>query len=133
MLLMSCGTTPKTEDKVSPEKVPAYRCYGSFTDKDSVFLQLAYEGDNVRGDLVYKLFEKDKNIGSVEGRLHGDTILAVYKFVSEGKTSEREVAFLQQDGNLVEGFAPMDESGTHFRNKEEIDFTGIVLLPDRCK
>ena len=133
LILTSCGTSTKTEDKISPEKAPTYRCYGSYTDKDSVFLQIAYEGDNVRGDLIYKLYEKDKNIGSVEGKLHHDTIYAVYKFNSEGKQSEREVAFLQQGDNLIEGFAPMNDSGTRFKNRNELEFIGTVLTQDECR
>lgn len=129
-VLWTCGSTPKTEEKVTTETSTA--CYGSYTDRDSVFLSLTVAGEKVTGNLIYKLFEKDKNHGTLDGIVHGDTILAMYRFESEGKTSTREVAFLKQDNGLVEGFAPMDSTGIHFQNKDEIDFAGIVLQSDVC-
>lgn len=129
-VLWACGSTPKAEEKVVDET--STNCYGSYTDKDSVFLSLTVAGEKVTGNLIYKLFEKDKNHGTLEGVVHGDTILATYQVVSEGKTSAREVAFLRKDNSLVEGFAPMDSTGTHFQNKDEIDFTGIILASDEC-
>lgn len=129
--LWSCGSTPKSEEKVVAENSTS-TCYGSYTDKDSVFLKLTITGDKVVGDLTYKLFEKDRNRGTFEGILQGDTILASYQFQSEGTTSTREVAFLKKDNELVEGFAPMDSTGTHFLNKHDLDFAGIVLMPDEC-
>jgi hypothetical protein len=82
--------------------------------------------------LTYNIFEKDGNMGSLRGRVIGDTILAAYTFQSEGVTSVREVAFLKKDSILVEGFAPMDEAGEHFANRAELDFTGIVLNAVNC-
>jgi hypothetical protein len=132
LLLQACSTTPRTEEKIAQQN-SVYECYASHTDKDSVFLRLSFDGHQVKGDLTYKLFEKDKNHGVIEGTVHGDTIFAIYKFISEGKASVREVAFLRQgDTTLVEGFAPMNEDGTHFKNKAELDFTGTMLQSERC-
>jgi len=133
-LLLACGTASKTEEKPEGKNDSVvYKCYGSYTDKDSVFLKIIYEGDRVNGDIVYKLFEKDKNVGNFEGRLHGDTVFAVYSFLSEGRTSTREVAFLKQGDTLIEGFGPMDTSGTRFKNKGEVDFAGIILQAEGCR
>ncbi|MBA4057025.1 MAG: hypothetical protein C0490_20085 [Marivirga sp.] len=131
-LLWACGSTGKTEEKISEEQTPSYQCYGSYTDTDSVFLKLTFTGDDVTGDLTYKLYEKDKNQGTLTGVMHGDTLLAIYRFTSEGKTSIRDVAFIKQGNNLVEGFAPLDEEGVHFKSKNDIDFAGIVLQPGEC-
>jgi hypothetical protein len=131
ILFWSCGSTPKTEEKVVSDNSTS-SCYGSYTDKDSVFLKLTITGDRVVGDLTYKLYEKDRNRGTFEGVLQGDTIFASYQFQSEGKTSTREVAFLKKENQLVEGFAPMDSTGTHFMSKRDLDFAGIVLMPDEC-
>ena len=133
LLLASC-TASRTEEKPeSKNDSVLYKCYGSYTDKDSVFLKIIYEGDRVNGDIVYKLFEKDKNIGNFKGTLHGDTVFAVYNFFSEGRTSTREVAFLKKSDMLIEGFGPMDASGTRFKNKGEVDFAGIVLQAEGCR
>ena len=131
-MLWSCGSTGKTEEKAEPENTPSYQCYGSYTDTDSVFLKLTFLGDEVSGDLTYKLFEKDKNQGTIQGVMRGDTILATYQFTSEGRTSTREVAFLKKDNELVEGFAPMDKTGSHFKSRSDIDFTGIILESGDC-
>lgn len=131
-ILWACGSTGKTEEKITEDKTPSYQCYGSYTDTDSVFLKLTFLGDEVTGDLTYKLYEKDKNQGRLQGVMHGDTLLATYQFTSEGKTSTRDVAFLKQGNDLVEGFAPMDEEGVHFKSINDIDFAGIVLQPGEC-
>lgn len=131
-LLLACGTASRTEEKPETKNPALYNCYGSYTDKDSVFLKIVYQGDRVNGDIVYKLFEKDKNVGNFEGTLQGDTLFAVYNFVSEGTTSTREVAFLKKGDTLIEGFGTMDESGTRFKNKGELDFAGIVLQAESC-
>ena len=133
-LLLACGTASKTEEKPEAKNDSIlYKCFGSYTDKDSVFLKIVYDGDRVNGDIVYKLFEKDKNVGNFEGTLHGDTVFAVYNFFSEGKTSTREVAFLKKGDMLIEGFGQMDASGTRFKNKGEVDFAGIVLQAEGCR
>lgn len=132
-LLWACGSTGKTEEKIPEEQATSYQCYGSYTDTDSVFLKLTFLGDEVTGELTYKLNEKDKNQGTLQGTIHGDTLLATYQFTSEGKTSIRDVAFLKQGNDLVEGFAPMDEEGVHFKIKNDIDFTGIVLQQGECR
>jgi len=131
-LLWACGTTSKTDEKPNAENAPSYQCYGYYTDKDSVFLKLTFKDNEVTGDLTYKLYEKDKNKGTLQGVVHGDTLFATYQFTSEGQASVRDVAFLKKGNELVEGFAPMDESGTHFKNRNDLDFTGIVLQPDSC-
>ncbi|MEO8472465.1 MAG: hypothetical protein ABI477_09730 [Chryseolinea sp.] len=132
VVLYACGSTPKSEEKLSSENTTSSQCYGSYTDKDSVFMKLSFTGEAVKGDLTYKLYEKDKNFGTIDGVLRGDTIIGTYKFSSEGKISEREVAFLKQGEDLVEGFAPMNDNGTRFKNEADLDFTGIVLQSDDC-
>jgi hypothetical protein len=130
IILCSCGRT-KTNEKVN-EDGTVDQCYGSFTDKDSVFLKLSTTGEKVTGDLIYKLFEKDKNKGVLNGTLAGDTIFATYEFTSEGQTSTRDVAFLKKGNELIEGFAPTDQNGVHFINRHDIDFAGIVLQTEEC-
>ena len=95
-LLLACGTASKRKKSPRRKIIGIVKCYGSYADKDSVFLKIIYEGDRVNGDIVYRLFEKDKNVGNFEGTLHGDTVFAVYNFFSEGRTSTREVAFLKK-------------------------------------
>jgi hypothetical protein len=58
---------------------------------------------------LFKFYEKDSNKGVIDGKLNGDTLLADYKFMSEGIQSTRQVIFLIKDSNATEGYGPMEE------------------------
>ena len=122
----------KEEPVDSIQVAAGQSCYLYLSNKDTVKMTLTFDNQSVRGTLNYNIFEKDGNMGTIRGSIIGDTILATYTFESEGVTSAREVAFLKKGNTLVEGFAPMDESGTHFANRDELDFTGIVLNSTNC-
>jgi len=66
-------------------------CYRYAANKDTILLRIRTTGTKVNGTLVYNLFEKDKNTGTIEGELKGRTITADYTFMSEGVTSMRKV------------------------------------------
>ncbi len=87
------------------------------------------------GRLSYKFHEKDNNTGDLEGQLHGDTLLADYKFMSEGIQSTRQVIFLIKDNTAIEGYGNLEErSGKMvFKNQEEIIFgKGLILKKVPC-
>jgi hypothetical protein len=129
----SCNSKRLAQDeKILVQPAAAQSCYLHVSDKDTVKVTITYDQQSVRGALTYNLYEKDGSIGDFQGRMIGDTILAQYTFQSEGVKSVREVAFLKKNATLVEGFAPMDESGTHFANRAELDFAGIVLTEVDC-
>ncbi|MEX2592226.1 MAG: hypothetical protein WD426_05595 [Anditalea sp.] len=79
-------------------------CYLYATDRDTVFLELNPPvNGKVTGELNYLFYERDGNVGHIEGEIQGDTLLANYTFVSEGMTSVREVAFLLGGNQVMEG------------------------------
>jgi len=132
-LVILVGCNSKGFVKEEPKAASAAQtCFVYRNDKDTVRMILTFDNQSVVGELTYNIFEKDGNTGSIRGTVVGDTILATYSFKSEGVKSERDVAFLKKGSSLVEGFAPMDESGRHFANRAELDFTGIVLNPTNC-
>src|SRR5882757_5341997 len=97
VFLLSCNdgsTKAPVAEKNAIDSAAAY-CYYSARNRDTVFLHINVAGNKVTGDLEYNLYEKDKNKGSIQGMLKGDTLIAEYTFLSEGIESVREVAFLK--------------------------------------
>lgn len=111
-------------------------CYVRFKDQDSTYLNLMKKGETVTGTLDVRLHEKDRNSGTVAGLVKGDTLLLEYTFQSEGVQSVRQLAYLQHDGKLIEGFADVQEKNgkTSFKSLKDLIFGGSVVLEQSdCK
>ncbi len=111
-------------------------CYVENHNRDSTYLQLHTKGAQVTGKLDISLYEKDRNSGTVTGVVKGDTILLDYTFQSEGSESVRQLAYLQKEGKLIEGFAEVQEQNgkTVFKSLSSLKFDGsVVLEPAACK
>lgn len=93
-------------------------CYSYIKGKDTAHLTLITTGIASTGELSYVWFEKDRNTGSIEGELHGDTLVANYTFNSEGKQSVRQVVFLKKGNQLIEGFGDVEEKDGKVRFKD---------------
>jgi hypothetical protein len=112
MTLFSCK---KEADKAkAPETVaekPAIEeCYKGIVKEDTIAMTLIIKDNEITdGQLSYHLFEKDMNDGTLKGQINGDTIFADYTFMSEGKQSVREVAFLKQGNAYMEGYGDVRE------------------------
>jgi hypothetical protein len=125
-------TLPPVENKVM---IPVSSCYSTTTGKDSVFLKVEVFPNVVTGKLSYKIYQKDSNEGEFEGQLHGDTLLADYKFMSEGKESVRQVIFLIQNSMAIEGYGNMEEKNGKmlFKDTKGITFgKGLILKKVPC-
>jgi hypothetical protein len=84
---------------------------------------------------LYDFYEKDSNNGEFNGLIHGDTLLADYKFMSEGKLSTRQVIFLLKDSVAIEGYGDMEEKEGKmvFKNTSDITFgKGLLLNKADC-
>jgi hypothetical protein len=143
ILLLSCNgntkqstTVPEVEPaKAVPITEPA-SCYAMIKNKDKVLLHITITNNKVNGDLIYSFFEKDKNTGTVNGAIKGDTIFADYKFISEGKESVRQVAFLKKGDEFREGYGKVNKSNGQpdFSDNASIRFNGnVVLKKTDCK
>lgn len=146
VLLISCKkevkNTPIIEQRKGgsmeiPKEV-VKKCYSRMTKKDTILLSFSMKEDQTFvGELNYKLFEKDKNIGTLSGVQKGDTLIADYTFMSEGTTSVRQVAFLKKGNTYIEGFGYMIEDSKGrivFRHLNQLQFDGnIVLTKEDCK
>lgn len=136
-LAAACQQTDKQQqtDSSATDK-PATACYQLMTAQDTVSMQLTTKGDEATGSLTYNFYEKDRNQGTFTGTFHGDTLFAEYTFQSEGTQSIREVAFLRQDGELVEGYSDMEDQNGRFvfTDKHTLNFTeGIRLKKGTCQ
>jgi hypothetical protein len=78
----------------------------------------------VNGKLSYNLTGKDKNEGTIVGNMKGDTLIADYTFMSEGVSSQREVAFLKREGIFIEGYGDVVDSNgkVSFKDKSKLKF-----------
>lgn len=141
----ACNTNEKnrtgnTSDSASDTttmriQIPNTQCYANMNARDTVFLKLERFPNVVTGILKYKLYEKDANHGELDGKLYGDTLIADYKFESEGKESIRQVAFLIKGNIIKEGYGDMEERKGRmiFKNTDHINFNnGLQLNKIAC-
>ncbi|MCE7042456.1 hypothetical protein [Dyadobacter sp. CY312] len=139
IFMAACNSNPTQntalDTKRSDEDSTFNICYSSIVKKDTVLLNAHMSGDSVTGSLGYKLYEKDQNNGSILGKMYGDTLRGMYTFMSEGKESVREVAFIKKDSLLVEGYGALEEKNgkTVFKDPQQLKFDGIVLAKAPCK
>lgn len=140
-LLTSCGSQPEkteqqttTREKVKDE-VPM-TCYQYASQGDTVDLKLVHLGDSYSGSLVYLFKEKDRNMGTIQGVMRGDILVADYTFNSEGTKSIRQVAFKKVGNTYVEGYGEsVDENGVmKFKDVASLNFgSSIVLQQTACE
>ena len=127
------NTTVPTQEK---EPTPAVGCYAYYSGKDTVFLQVRITGNKISGNLMYHYFEKDKNDGTLQGEMKGDTLFALYTFRSEGVESSRAIAFLKKDESFIEGYGKVDAAtgAPDFSDKAAIRFDDkLPLKRTDCK
>lgn len=132
------GTTVKDTVATTPVtdiKLPGYMCFAKRSASDTFWLQLNVFENVVTGNLNYIFKEKDSNKGEFEGKMKGDTLIADYTFMSEGKRSVRQVAFLIKDSVATEGYGDLEEKEGKmvFKHPQSITFgKGIVMTKVSC-
>lgn len=132
---MDNSTIPSTADTVVKATIQLIACYERSNGQDTVRLQFENSNGSITGKLFYKLYQKDVNDGTITGTMEGDTLIARYRFGSEGKISERQVAFLKNGNQLIEGFGPVKEENGQFvfTNTDSLKFdTAYSLKPVPC-
>ena len=129
----------KEEDKTSEEtkeevievaSPPSLQvgCYSYDENGSKVVLEITEINDSIMGNLNYAFKEKDANTGTFSGVLKDSVLIGNYSFMSEGMVSSREVAFLVKENQLIEGFGELDETGTGFKDKDNISFSSSMPL-----
>ncbi|MEA9412026.1 hypothetical protein [Flavobacterium sp. PL02] len=137
LVLVSCKKEkqeeiiPSTVESAKIEESVGKQCFQSVTNKDTVMLTLNTNSHNeVDGQLTYKIYQKDKNEGTIIGSIKGDTLIADYTFKSEGVSSIREVAFLKKAGTFIEGYGDLIETNGKlvFKDKKLLKFDSKMTL-----
>lgn len=130
------GETPVSHvsDTMVVTPLQENRCYRFATAKDTVELHLTLNDSAATGSLSYHLAEKDRNEGTINGTMKGDTLKAEYRYHSEGVESVREVIFLQRGNDLQEGTGTQSEHEGKmvFNDPASISFNGLVLGKVDC-
>ncbi|WEK19982.1 MAG: hypothetical protein P0Y49_02290 [Candidatus Pedobacter colombiensis] len=148
LIMAACNSENKNKQPADNEKIAATNpptdlaistsdCYVHIKNRDTATLKINIDGQNLIGELNYKLFEKDSNKGEITGQIKGDTIIAEYTFNSEGMKSVREVAFVKKaDGNMYEGTGEvMEKNGKMvFKDHSALKFDdSMVFTKTACK
>jgi len=94
------ATTPVTKESLAG-------CYSQVYERDTSSLQVKLINDSLAGDLVYRIFEKDRNDGMFKGDLNNDILSGWYYFKSEGVMSVRQVVWKVSNGQLWPGMGEM--------------------------
>ncbi|WP_026705600.1 hypothetical protein [Flavobacterium soli] len=142
--LISCKNDPKEEvvvptvqEEMEIEEEAVKECYAVALKQDTISLTISVKDSSLEsGELQYNFFEKDKNQGTLVGNFKGDTLFADYTFMSEGKSSVREVVFLKKGNIFIEGYGDVEEKDgkTVFKDKKKLFFDSkIVLSKVDCK
>jgi hypothetical protein len=111
-------------------------CYRYIHNRDTVLLNTIYINGSVTGTLVYNFYEKDKNKGTIQGKMTGDILFADYSFSSEGIQSVRPITFRKIGENFIEGYGETENTNgkTFFKDPDSLNFAhSIVLKPYDCK
>ena len=106
------------------------QCYENQNGADTVQLRLTDSSGVVTGNLDYRIEGKDANTGTFKGNMYGDTLIADYRFRSEGKTSLRQIVFLRRDSFLIEGFGPVMKVNKQmkFKSRDSLTFNEVNRL-----
>ncbi len=143
LLILSSCEGPKKDTPIevafSPdeEQLEAINteCFRYFGERDTVLMTTHVDGTNVSGTLSYSISEKDKNTGTIEGKIRDSLIIAEYTFMSEGITSKRQVVFKNTEEGWKEGYGDMKSvDGIPVQvNIDSLDFShDMALAPVPC-
>lgn len=123
---------PETNEPI--ESSTLQTCYLGATGKDSVFVSLDDNLGTLTGKMRYKNFEKDSSHGDLMGTKNGDTLKLTYTFESEGTKSDREIYFLQKEGNIIEGIGAHKTEGIQdkYESTANLKYEGHNLKQVDC-
>jgi hypothetical protein len=139
LALAQCKNKPEKQDilpgmdAATPEEQPASHslrpgCYSYLGNGNLISFEITETVAAVRGRLTYELAGKDRNSGTFEGHMKGDTLIGNYSLRSEGSLSSREVAFLVEANRLLEGYAELSADGSAFKDTKELQFSSAMPL-----
>ncbi|ACU58599.1 hypothetical protein [Chitinophaga pinensis] len=137
----SASTSSETEGKDSTVTAPAMvaagpQCFTRISGKDTSYLQFETDNEVINGHLEYRLFEKDKNLGTITGTINNNIIEAEYRFMSEGQTSVRPVVFKLENNQVSEAIpSSFDKEGVPVFEKDltKLKYEETPFVKGDCK
>ena len=130
-LVLSCNDQKNTiTAEIDSPKTSSTNCYRYINNNDTVVLKIEDVNGMVTGTLVYNLYQKDKNTGTIDGKMKGGLLIADYSFLSEGVKSVRQIAFKKKGNTFIEGYGESEEKNGKiiFKNADALDFTHSMVL-----
>ena len=132
-LMVACDSNnaPKNSiDSKTANNTDPLTCYRYVGNKDTISLKTVNVNGSITGTLIYKLYEKDKNAGTIQGKMKGDLLIADYSFMAEGMNSTRQVVFKRNGNDFVEGYGEIEEKDNKvvFKNVDSLDFNNSIVL-----
>jgi len=120
----------ESKSKDALKKTSPINCYRYTSKSDTILLKVIHIGEAITGILVYNLEGKDKNKGTIQGRMRGDLLIADYTFMAEGISSIRQIAFKLKDSVFIEGNGETEvhENKIRFKNTDSIKFNDSIKL-----
>ncbi|MES2329621.1 MAG: hypothetical protein V4539_08465 [Bacteroidota bacterium] len=123
---------PKETTTVSAVPSGNTHCYLYNDSSNIISLRATFQNDSISGALTYDIDQKDKNSGTIVGVVQGDLLVADYTFVSEGKSSVRQVVFKKTGSTLTGGVGEMVEKNGKmvFKDMGKLDFAHAIVLTE---
>lgn len=132
-------TTSTTETRVEKvtKETPLKGCYILILKKDSLQLAItAVNGKTIEGSMILNFAEKDRSRGTFEGEYTNGILTGIYKFSSEGTSSQRQVIFKKVEGGFIEGYGKMTmvDGKEMFAKTSEVEFdqNNVFKYTENC-
>lgn len=133
----SSGAEQKDSSAATQSPIAAgLQCYTKISGNDTSYLKFEATNEVISGSLEYRLFEKDKNYGTITGTISNNIIEAEYSFMSEGTVSVRPVVFKLSDGQIFEAIpSSMDAEGIPVfdNDQHKLTFEETPFVKGDCK
>lgn len=144
-LLFACNNSEQINNTVQENTMQSDgnnvvdNCFLYEKNKDSIAMSINNSEAAISGKLDIIPWEKDARIGNLSnGKMHGDTLFAIYESAQEGERTIAEIAFLKRGNSFIlsEDIYSDDnydlERGV-FKDKKSIKFESIELKKVDCK
>lgn len=139
MLMVGCKKTTEEDRLKTPQKTiekkhtsvksQAIDCYQADVEGNTIALYIYRNNpNNISGSLTYSFIGKDVTHGEFKGKLKNNILVADYIFQSEGRKSERQIAFKLMNDQLVEGYGEREKNGTKFKDLSTLKFNDNMPL-----
>lgn len=101
------ATTPETP--ATPAITDGTYCYEYSVGRDTTFIQLIINGNDVSGRMNWTPYEKDGGRGTLQGTRNGNEITAIWTYIIEGSNQTEEVIFKMEGDQLMRKVGELED------------------------